>query len=66
LLGTSTTGSSELDVDGGDTDLLALGGNGLRSQHGGVGLDIVKGKHKCHSLILKDLIYSQTTRLGQP
>lgn len=43
-------------MDGGDTDLLALGGNGLRSQHGGVGLDIVKGKHKSHSHILKDLM----------
>jgi len=28
-------------VDGSDTDLLALGGNGLRSQHGGVGRRLV-------------------------
>jgi len=38
LLGTGTTGGSELDVKGGDTDFLALGGNVLRGQHGGVGL----------------------------
>ena len=36
-LGLSTTGGSELDVDSGDTDFLALSGNVLGSQHGGVG-----------------------------
>ena len=35
-LGAVTTGGTELDVKGGDTDLLALDGNILGSQHGGV------------------------------
>lgn len=35
-LGLGTTGGSELDVDGGDANLLTLGGDILGSQHGGV------------------------------
>ena len=38
LLGSGTTGSTELDVEGGDSDFLALSGNILSGQHGGVWL----------------------------
>jgi hypothetical protein len=38
LLGSGSSGSSELDVEGGDTDFLASGGDVLGSQHGGVRL----------------------------
>lgn len=40
LLGTGTTGSSELDVESGDSDLLALGSDVLSSQHSGVRLKV--------------------------
>lgn len=42
--------------DSGISRLDLYHSDGLRSQHGGVGLDMVKGKHKCHSHILKDLM----------
>jgi hypothetical protein len=38
LLGAGTTGGTELDVESGDTDLLALLSAVLGSQHGGVRL----------------------------
>jgi hypothetical protein len=40
LLGPGSTGSPELDVEGGDTDFLALASDILSGQHGGVGLEI--------------------------
>ena len=40
-LGASTTSSTELDVEGGDADLTAAGGDVLSSQHGGVGRRLV-------------------------
>lgn len=39
--GKHTTGSPDLDVEGGDAELLAAGGNVLGSQHGGVGRRLV-------------------------
>lgn len=36
MLGTVTTGRTELDVQRGDADLLALAGDVLRGEHGGV------------------------------
>ena len=35
-LGTVATGGADLDVEGGDAELLALGSNILRGQHGSV------------------------------
>jgi hypothetical protein len=67
LLGTSTTGSSELDVEGGDTDFLALGGNVLRGQHGGVGLRTRQDEGQLGSDSLGvEAANSPKTRLGQP
>jgi len=40
LLGSGTTGSPELDVEGGDSDFLALSSDILSGQHGGVGLHV--------------------------
>lgn len=40
-LGAVTAGSADLDVKGGDTDLLAAGSDVLSSQHGGVGGGLV-------------------------
>ena len=40
-LGAVTTGGTELDVEGSDADLLALDGDVLGSQHGGVGGSLI-------------------------
>jgi hypothetical protein len=59
---TRDTGA-HLDVNGGDTDFLALGGNILRGQHGGVGL-----RHGGEFSIKSfgRAADSQKTRLDQP
>lgn len=41
LLGAGTAGSTELDVEGSDADLLALGGDVLGGEHRGVGRRLV-------------------------
>lgn len=43
LLGSGSTGGPQLDVEGGDSDFLALGGDVLGGQHGGVRLMLAKG-----------------------
>lgn len=40
-LGAGTTGGADLDVEGGDAELLAAGSDVLGSQHGGVGRGLV-------------------------
>lgn len=40
-LGSSTTGGTELDVKGSDTDFTATGSDVLSSKHGGIGRRLV-------------------------
>jgi hypothetical protein len=60
LLGSGTTGSPELDVEGGDSDFLALSSDILSGQHGGVGLGVseIHGQDNHFDI--------QKTRLGRP
>lgn len=48
-LGLGTSGSTELDVESGDTDLLASSGTVLSSQHGGVWRRLVSVGLDLHS-----------------
>lgn len=45
LLGPGSTGSTELDVEGGDSDFLALSSDILSGQHGGVWLWNASARH---------------------
>lgn len=51
-LGAGTTGSTELDVKGGDTDLLAADGAVLSGQHGSVGRRLVTVSLDLHATYL--------------